>query len=715
MYELALAGNPNSGKTTVFNKFTGTSQRVGNWPGVTVDKKTGKLRGYDDVTVVDLPGTYSLSPYSPEEVISRDYLTSGNPDAVINIVDASNLERNLYLTTQILDMGVPTVVVLNMIDVAEKDGISIDERILSERLGCPVVKTCARKGTGLKRAAEIAVEEAKSRRVQKGIELGEIENRIDSVSDIIRGRVPDRSIRWYAIKLLEKDEFVADGFDENVSERALAESAEMEAEFGDSADSVMINRRYLEIEKIVKDCVVRTGSSGGETVSDRIDRIVTNRWLGIPIFAGVLFVVYYLAITTVGAWGTDWVNDVFFGEWAIPGAETWLNDNGVGGAWNSFIVNGLIAGVGAVLGFLPQMLVLFLMLVILEECGYMARVAFVMDRLFKKFGLSGKSVIPMMVSTGCAIPGIASSRNIESESDRKITAMTVSFMPCGAKLPIIALIAGAFFGGAAWVAVSCYFIGVFSVLISGIILKKWRSLVGASSPFVMEMPRYHVPGAVSVIRSTLERGWAFVKKAGTFIVAACGLIWFLSSFNWGMTMVEDMTDSMLADIGKSFAWIFVPLGWGGAANWEFPVSAITGLLAKETVIGTFGVLFGFSEVAESGEEFWPLIAGMLTPVAAFSFLVFNMVCAPCFAAIGAMRRELGTWKATGAAVLYQCGLAYIFAMAVYQFGTLLTGGAVTLWGMALTILGVAVLAHFLVAKDPFGPVRKLIDKMGVAA
>lgn len=700
---IALAGNPNCGKTTLFNRLTGSSQKVGNWPGVTIDRKEGRIKAIGAV-LVDLPGIYSLSPYSPEEVVSRDFLLDSRPDAIINIVDATNMERNLYLTSQILDMGIPTVIALNMMDTVRRDGTVIDTEKLSKALGCRVVGISAFKGEGMDELLE-AISSAGE--TPKPVRLSDLlEKSISEISGKLEGKVPDGNLRWYSVKALERDVLAIERIGEAREEISEIIDGLEKAE-DDESDSLVASERYSSISEVVVSSVKTKRASGGYTTSDRIDRIVTNRWLGLPIFAGVMFLVYYISITTVGGWGTDWVNDVFFGEWTIPVVAGWLEGMAVDPVLSAFIVDGLIAGVGAVLGFLPQMLVLFVLLVILEDSGYMARIAFVMDRVFRRFGLSGKSFIPILIGTGCGVPGIMASRTIESERDRRITAMTTTFIPCSAKLPIIALIAGALFGGSALVASMSYFIGVLAILLSGIILKKWPSLSGTPSEFIMELPPYHVPGIATVIRSTFEKGWAFVRKAGTFILLACGIVWFLSAFDWSMSMVGDINDSMLADIGNAITWIFVPLGWGD--EWQFSVGTITGLLAKENVVGTFGVLFGFSEVAESGDEIWPIIASMLTPIAGFSFLVFNLLCAPCFAAIGAMRRELGTWKATGAAVLYQCLLAYAVSMVIFQIGSLLIYGTFGIWTVA-AFATVALAAYILVSKEPFARARQKISE-----
>ena len=700
---IALAGNPNCGKTTMFNKLTGSSQRVGNWPGVTVERKEGKLKHRTDVVIVDLPGIYSLSPYSPEEIVSRDFLLNDKPDVVINIVDATNLERNLYLTTQIIETGTPVVIALNMMDVLKKTGESIDASKLSEALGCKVIETSALKGEGIEELTAAALAVAGSTAENALRYSDDLEEYVSKMSVVLGDSVSEKSSRWYALKLLERDEKALGEFEGGEQNTFEAVVKAMEEDFDNDADSIIAEERYGLIGKVVAYAANKGDKKKRkETTSDKVDKIVTNRILGLPIFAIVMFMVYFIAMQTIGLMGTDWLNG-FFEDPLMPAVEEWLTDIGAADWLIGLIVDGIIGGVGAVIGFLPQMLVLFFLLVILEECGYMSRVAFVMDRVFRKFGLSGKSFIPILVGTGCGVPGIMASRSIEGNTERKITVMTTTFIPCSAKLPVIALIAGALFGGAAWVALSMYFLGIFCILISGLILKKWKSLVGTPAPFIMELPPYHVPSAWAVIRSTFERGWAFVKKAGTFILLACGLVWFLSSFSWGLEMV-DATDSMLADIGNSLKWIFVPLGFGD--EWEFTVATLTGLLAKENVVGTFGVLFGMEEISEEGEEIWAILSSKLTPLAGYSFLIFNMICAPCFAAIGAMKRELISWKATAYAVLYQCGLAYAIALIVYQFGLIITGGNVEIWIVFAAFVLVA-LVYMLIAKDPFKVVRGL--------
>lgn len=699
-----MIGNPNSGKTTLFNRLTGSSQKVGNWPGVTIDRKEGKIKSINS-TLVDLPGIYSLSPYSPEEVVSRDFLLYDKPDVVVNIVDATNLERNLYLTSQILDMEIPTVIALNMMDAAVKEGIEIDVDELSNLLGCKVVGISALKGDGIEELLEAI---SSSKKHASPMKLSDAsEEKISEISEVLKGKVPDDKLRWYSVKVLERDELAIEKVGES-GDVALEIVESFEEAEDDDSDSIIASDRYNSIGNTISSVIKTERPAGAYTVSDKIDRIVTSRWLGLPIFAGVMFLVYYISITTIGGWGTDWVNETFFGEMVIPGMANALENLEVNAVLSAFIVDGLIAGVGAVLGFLPQIIVLFFMLAILEATGYMARIAFVMDRVFRRFGLSGKSFIPLIIGTGCGVPGIMASRTIEGDRDRMITTMTTTFVPCSAKLPIIALIAGALFGGSALIALASYFVGILAVLVSGIILKKWPSLAGKPSEFIMELPPYRIPGASGVARSTLERSWSFVKKAGTFILLASAIIWFLSSFSWNMSMVDDINDSILAALGNAVTWIFVPLGWG--TEWEFTVATVTGLMAKENVVGTFGVLFGFSEVAEAGDEIWTMIAALVTPVAGFSFLVFNLLCAPCFAAIGAMRRELGTWKATGAAVLYQTSLAYAGSLIVYQLGTLFIYGTFGI-GTVAAIIVAAFMAYLLISKDPFSRFERNADEV----
>ena len=774
---IALAGNPNSGKTTLFNALTGSNQFVGNWPGVTVEKKEGRLKKHDHVIIMDLPGIYSLSPYTLEEVVARNYLIQDRPDAILNIIDGTNLERNLYLTTQLTELGIPVVVAVNMIDVVNKNGdkIYIDE--LSRQLGCKVVEISALKGTGIMEAAEEAIRASQSAKtVPQHRFSGAVEHAIAHIEEAAVHSMPAEQQRWYAIKIFERDEKVLEQLqlDPAVLSHIEEDIKAAEREMDDDAESIITNERYLYIASIIKGCCKRK-NAGKLSTSDKIDRVVTNRWLALPIFAAVMFVVYFVSVTTVGGWATDWANDGVFGdgwhlfgigssayeeaseEYAVPGAKVeafeaaaeekgldpvqangltatakLYDDNGnveeeipvdyngyleaskieepdpaAYGVWipgipglvekglqavhcaqwlQQLILNGVIAGVGAVLGFVPQMLVLFLFLAFLESCGYMARIAFVMDRIFRKFGLSGKSFIPMLIATGCGVPGIMASRTIENDRDRKMTIMTTTFIPCSAKLPIIALIAGALFGGAWWVAPSAYFIGVFAIIVSGIMLKKTKMFSGDPAPFVMELPAYHWPTVGNVLRSMWERGWSFIKKAGTVILLATIFVWFTSSFGWenGSFGMVDMESSILAVIGNAIAWIFTPLGWG---TWQAAVASITGLIAKENVVGTFGVLFGgFEEVAENGWQVWQNVRAAFTPLAAYSFLIFNLLCAPCFAAIGAIRREMNSAKWTWFAIGYQCVFAYAFALIVYQLGMLFTGNGSIIGAMAAFIL-----------------------------
>ena len=682
--KIALAGNPNSGKTTLFNALTGSNQFVGNWPGVTVEKKEGKLKGHKDVVIMDLPGIYSLSPYTLEEVVARNYLIGERPDAIINIVDGTNIERNLYLTTQIMELGIPVIMAVNMADLLEKNGDKIHLNKLSEKLGCEVVSISALKGTGIKEAAEKAVKLANAKKViEPGHEFcAKAEEIISAVENRLTGIVPAEQERFFAIKLLEKDDKIASQM-KNAPD-VSAEIKEMEDAFDDDTESIITNERYVYISSIIGDCVTKNRTKEMST-SDKIDRIVTNRWLALPIFAVIMWVVYYVSVTTVGAILTDWTNDTLFGEWIIPAAQSFFEGIGCADWLTGLIVDGIISGVGAVLGFVPQMLVLFFFLAILESCGYMARVAFIMDRIFRKFGLSGKSFIPMLIGTGCGVPGVMASRTIENDRDRKMTIMTTTFIPCGAKLPIIALIAGAIFNGASWVAPSAYFVGIAAIICSGIILKKTKMFAGDPAPFVMELPAYHMPTAGNVLRSMWERGWSFIKKAGTIITLSTIVVWFLLNFGWvnghfgmlnfdgleGAAMEAAQAECILAKIGNLIAWIFTPLGWG---NWKMAVAAITGLVAKENVVGTFGQLFGFAEVAEDGTEIWGQLAGSMTVAAGYSFLVFNLLCAPCFAAMGAIKREMNNAKWFWFAIGYQCGLAYIVSLCIYQIGTLAMGG-----------------------------------------
>ena len=690
--KIALAGNPNCGKTTLFNALTGSNQFVGNWPGVTVEKKEGKLKkaycqdASWDVSIMDLPGIYSLSPYTLEEVVARNYLINERPDAIINIVDGTNIERNLYLSTQLLELGIPVVMAVNMMDIVNKSGDKIHIDKLAGRLGCEVVEISALKGSNIGEAARKAVALAQKKAV--AVPVHEFAREVEAVIKTVEGRIsadiPKEQKRFFAIKLLEKDDKITDLMKQvpDVS----AEIKTLEDTFDDDTESIITNERYVYISSIIKECYTKE-SKEKLTISDQIDRIVTNRWLALPIFAVVMFLVYYISVTTVGAWATDWANDGVFGEgWSlfgleVPGipvlVESALDAVSCADWLKGLILDGIVAGVGAVLGFVPQMLVLFLFLAFLEACGYMARVAFIMDRIFRKFGLSGKSFIPMLIGSGCGVPGVMASRTIENDRDRKMTIMTTTFIPCGAKLPIIALIAGALFDGAWWVAPSAYFVGIAAVICSGIILKKTRMFAGDPAPFVMELPAYHMPTAGNVLRSMWERGWSFIRKAGTIILLSTIVLWSLMSYGWvdgsfGMLEAQQLDSSILAMVGSAVAWIFSPLGWG---DWRMAVAAITGLIAKENVVGTFGILFGFAEVAEDGAQIWGQLADSLNAAAGYSFLVFNLLCAPCFAAMGAIKREMNNIKWFWFAIGYQCGLAYVVSLCVYQIGMFVTTGA----------------------------------------
>ena len=809
--KIALAGNPNCGKTTLFNALTGSNQFVGIWPGVTVEKKDGKLKGHSDVTIMDLPGIYSLSPYTLEEVVARNYLVGERPDAILNIVDGTNIERNLYLSTQLMELGIPVIMAVNMMDILEKNGDKIHLDKLSEKLGCPVVAISALKGTGIKEAADKAVDLAKKAATVTIAHsfADSVEAVISAVEAKIGSDVADEQKRFFAIKLIEKDDKIKDMM-KSVPD-VSAEVQKLEDEFDDDTESIITNERYQYISSIIHDCCTKSKKSEGGSVSDKIDKVVTNRWAALPIFAAVMFLVYYISVTTVGSWATDWANDGVFGDgWhlfgigtsayndaadeyapydaeikgfleaaeekapdatkeftevyddedaqeadvdaaikaftsnsAIKSLTTEVNIAGEDedeelvnvnvatfetaleqeepdpadyGVWvpgipvligngldaigcadwlSGLILDGIVAGVGAVLGFVPQMLVLFIFLAFLESCGYMARIAFIMDRIFRKFGLSGKSFIPMLIGTGCGVPGVMASRTIENDRDRKMTIMTTSFVPCGAKLPIIAMIAGAFFGNSGWVATSCYFVGIAAIICSGIILKKTKMFAGDPAPFVMELPAYHWPTVSNILRSMWERGWSFIKKAGTIILLSTIILWFLMSFGWeggSFGMVEELNESILSKIGTAIAWIFAPLGWTKAGEgWKMAVAAVTGLIAKENVVATFGMLYGFAEVAEDGAEIWGNLAAAMTPIAAYGFLVFNLLCAPCFAAMGAIKREMNNTKWFLFAIGYQCGLAYLVSLCIYQIGTLVTGGGFGIW----TVVAFAIIIGFL--------------------
>ena len=715
--KIALAGNPNCGKTTLFNGLTGSNQFVGNWPGVTVEKKEGRLKGNKDVIIMDLPGIYSLSPYTLEEVVARNYLITERPDVILNIVDGTNLERNLYLSTQLMELGIPVLMAVNMMDIVKKSGDEINIGQLSKKLGCPVVEISALKGTGIMEAAGQAVALAAQSRQNAAVHKfsADVEAVLEEIERCLGGGIPEEQKRFYAIKLFERD-------DKITARMSMVPDVEhlirrTEEALDDDAESIITNERYTYIASIIDGCYRRKHRQKLST-SDKIDHVVTNRFLALPIFALVMWLVYYVSVSTVGTWATDWTNDGLFGEgWEmfgrwVPGIPVIVGDFlasvNCAGWLSSLILDGIVAGVGAVLGFVPQMLVLFIFLAFLEACGYMARVAFIMERIFRKFGLSGKSFIPMLIGTGCGVPGIMASRTIENDRDRKMTIMTTTFIPCGAKLPIIALFAGALFGGASWVAPSAYFVGIAAIICSGIILKKTKLFAGDPAPFVMELPAYHMPTAVNVLRSMWERGWSFIKKAGTVILLSTIFIWFTSSFGFvdgSFGMVEDLSDGLLAVIGRGISWIFAPLGWG---SWQAAVAAITGLVAKENVVGTFGILFGFAEVAEDGQEIWGTMAQTFTAVSAYSFLVFNLLCAPCFAAIGAIKREMNNAKWTWFAIGYQTALAYAVSLCIYQLGTWFTTGTFGI-GAAVALLVIALFIYLMVR--PYRESRSLTARL----
>lgn len=700
--KIALAGNPNCGKTTLFNALTGANQFVGNWPGVTVEKKEGKLKGHKDVRIVDLPGIYSLSPYTLEEVVARNYLIGEQPDAIINIIDGTNIERNLYLSTQIIELGIPVIMAVNMMDLVNKNGDQINIKTLGEKLGCEVVEISALKGTGVQKAAEKAVALAMSKKSAERVHHFDeaVEAQITLAEDKLGSMVPESQKRFFAIKLLERDSKI----DEQLKNAPDVETEikALETEFDDDTESIITNERYTYISSIIDACVVKAKKKDNLTLSDKIDKVVTNRFLALPIFALVMFIVYYVSVTTVGAIVTDWTNDVLFGEIIPPAIESGLNAIGCWDWLQGLILDGIVAGVGAVLGFVPQMLILFIFLAFLEGCGYMARIAFIMDRIFRKFGLSGKSFIPMLIGSGCGVPGVMASRTIENERDRRMTIMTTTFIPCGAKLPIIALIAGAFFDNAGWVAWSAYFVGIAAIICSGIILKKTKMFSGDPAPFVMELPAYHLPTVGSVLRSMWERGWSFIKKAGTIILLSTIVLWFLMSFGWdngafGMIDQEtQLNESILAKIGSAISWIFAPLGWcNDGEGWKMAVAAITGLIAKENVVATFGMLYGFgSEVAEDGQEVWGSLQAAMPAIAAYGFLVFNLLCAPCFAAMGAIKREMNNTKWFWFAIGYQCGLAYLVALCIYQIGSLFTVGISGIGSVIGLIVAIIIVIGF---------------------
>ena len=715
--KIALAGNPNCGKTTLFNALTGSNQYVGNWPGVTVEKKEGKLKKHNDVIITDLPGIYSLSPYTLEEVVARNYLIDEKPDVVLNIIDGTNLERNLYLTTQVVELGIPVVVAVNMMDVVKKNGDKINVNELSRQLACPVVEISALKGTGVMEAAEKAIEVAGSAApIPQHKFSGVVEHAIAHIEEAAVHNMPESQQRWYAIKIFESDDKVLEKL--NIPQQTLdhihKDIEAAEEEMDDDAESIITNERYLYISSIIK-AVYKKKSKGKLSTSDKIDKVITNRILGLPIFALIMWGVYFISMQWIGDMGTSWVNDVLFGEW-VPGLlEKFLEPHLA--PWLFGLINdGIVAGVGAVLGFVPQMLVLFFLLAILEGCGYMSRVAFVMDRIFRHFGLSGKSFIPMLIGTGCGVPAVMASRTIENERDRRMTIMTTTFIPCGAKLPIIGLIAGACFGGAGWVGTSAYFVGVAAIIVSGIMLKKTKKFAGDPAPFVMELPAYHIPTIGTVLRSTWERGWSFIKKAGTIITLATILIWFLQGFgveNGAFGMVDDMDNSILAKFGNLFAWLFIPLGWGG---WKPAVAAVTGLIAKENVVSTFGVLYHFAgELAENGDEIWvnfgkdlASLSGGHAALAGYSYLIFNLLCAPCFAAIGAIKREMNNAKWTWFAIGYQCCFAYIISLIVYQIG-LVFAGDINVIGFIAALICLAGILYMLFRKNKYDDNRLTIN------
>ena len=705
---IALAGNPNCGKTTLFNALTGSNQYVGNWPGVTVEKKEGRLKGHRDVVIQDLPGIYSLSPYTLEEVVARNYLVGEKPDAILNIVDGTNIERNLYLTTQLIELGLPVVVAINMMDLVRRNGDRIDVRKLGEALGCQVVEMSALKGEGGMAAAEAAIAMAKAHRAGElpHVFTGSVEHALAHIEESIQNKVDARCLRWYAIKIFERDEKVLESLDldEDLLDHLEEHILDCEKELDDDAESIITNQRYAYISGVVGRAVKKQAASGSLSTSDKIDRIVTNRILALPIFAAIMFLVYAIAMggwpISIGTRATDWTNDVLFGQW-VPGLfDSILGGLGIaGGSWlYSLIQDGIVAGVGAVLGFVPQMLVLFVLLAILEDVGYMARIAFIMDRIFRRFGLSGKSFIPMLVATGCGVPGIMASRTIEQDRDRKMTIMTTGFIPCGAKMPIIGLFAGAVFGNSAWVATSAYFIGVAAVVISGIMLKKFRAFAGEPAPFVMELPAYHAPAPGNVLRATWERGWSFIKRAGTVILLSSIVLWFLQGYGFVdgvFQAVEDNNDSLLAVIGNAIAWMFYPLGWHGEMAWKAAVATFTGLIAKEEVVNTFGVLYHYAgtvDLMDDSSGIWAAVGADFGAVTAYSFMIFNLLCAPCFAAMGAIKREMNNRRWTLGAIGYMCGFAYVVSMIVYQIGGLFTGEAT--FGV-FTVVAIAALAGLL--------------------
>ena len=728
--KIALAGNPNCGKTTLFNNLTGSNQYVGNWPGVTVEKKEGKLKGHDDVVIQDLPGIYSLSPYTLEEVVARGYLVNEKPDVILNIIDGTNIERNLYLTTQLIELGIPVVMAVNMIDLVRKNGDKIDLTKLSKELGCQAVEISALKGEGCQKAAEAAIAAAKA---AKSVELphvftGSVEHAIAHIEESIQGKVDDRFLRWYAVKLFERDDKVESELNlgKDLLDHIGQHVIDCENEMDDDAESIITNQRYAYINGVVDKAVKKKARAEHLTVSDKIDQIVTNRILALPIFAAIMWLMYAIAMGTsaadggigIGTFAIDWTNDVLFGEIVPNALGGFLEGIGVADWLYGLIMDGIVAGVGAVLGFVPQMLVLFFLLSILEDVGYMARVAFIMDRIFRRFGLSGKSFIPMLVGTGCGVPGVMASRTIENERDRRMTIMTTCFIPCGAKMPIIGLFAGALFGGSSWVATSAYFIGFAAIIISGIILKKTKLFAGDPAPFVMELPSYHVPAWGNVLRVTWERGWSFIKRAGTVILASTIILWFLQGFGFEdgvFCMVEDQDNSILAIVASAISWIFIPQGFG---DWRATVASISGLIAKENVVGTFGVLYHYAdELSENGDEIWPEVAANFTAISAYSFMIFNLLCAPCFAAMGAIKREMNNGKWTAIAIGYMCLLAYCASLVVYQIGGLIAGEVSFNFFTVVAIAIIALTIYLLFRPNKYEGVNevKFDEKKAVAS
>ena len=717
---IALAGNPNCGKTTMFNALTGSRQFVGNWPGVTVEKKEGKLKGNDDVVIQDLPGIYSLSPYTLEEVVARNYLVNDKPDAILNIVDSTSIERNLYLTTQLLELGTPMVIAMNMIDVSRKNGDKIDMKKLSAALGVEIVETSALKGEGSVKAAEKAAAAAKNRTMGEHphVFTGSVEHALAHIEDLIGGKVEPRFLRWYAVKLFERDEKVVAELklSEDVKKGIEEAVSSCEKEMDDDAESIITNQRYAYINTLMQNAVKKGKAKGSLSVSDKIDRVVTNRVLALPIFALIMFLVYYISVTTIGSLLTDWTNDVFVAEIVQGNLQTWLDGVGCAGWLSGLIVDGIVGGCGAVLGFVPQMLVLFLLLAILEDVGYMARIAFIMDRIFRKFGLSGKSFIPMLIGSGCGVPAVMASRTIEQERDRRMTIMTTCFVPCGAKLPIIAMFAGAFFGGSGTIAFSAYVLGVLSIIISGIMLKKFKIFTGDPAPFVMELPSYHVPTAGNVFRSMWERGSSFIKKAGTVILLSTIFMWFTLGYGWeggAFCAVSDIDNSIMARIGSVIAPIFTLPGFG---TWKSTVAAISGLVAKENVVATFGQLYHFvGEVAEDGSEIWGELAADFTQVGAYAFMAFNLLCAPCFAAMGAIKREMNNGKWTALAIGYMCVYAYVVSTIIYQIGGLITGELTFGVGTVVAIAFIALIIFLLFRKPAKADSTEGLRRMSVDA